>query len=298
MNKLNVLTINDRFFFESFLPKKASLSAYSFAYHLMWSDITHYSWKIVDHNFCLIAKNGREHYMPLPPLPEGCDVTFAKCLGLLNSLNVHSDISRIDNVPELTAKMLEASGFSSEFKDEEYVYERESLVELKGDKYKHIRWLCNTFEKEHKYSIHAYKEKFLEPCVELLHDWVNEKTGKVSKEYEQFLLNHTLRSHKRVLVEHDKLGLSGRVLMADDRVIAYTFGAPLGKDTFCIFMEVADHTIKGAQQMIFREFCAEMKTFRYINAMADEGIESLKASKEHYHPARKEREYTVTAKQH
>jgi len=78
--------------------------------------------------------------------------------------------------------------------------------------------------------------------------------------------------------------LEGRVLLVKNKVAAYTFGTPLGKETFCVMFEVADHDIKGASQYIFMKMAGEFSKYKYFNTMGDEGIETLRANKMHYHP--------------
>ena len=64
--------------------------------------------------------------------------------------------------------------------------------------------------------------------------------------------------------------MAGKILKIKNEIISYTFGAPVNIDTFCVFLEISNPSVKGASQFIFREFCRELKGFKYINTMGDE----------------------------
>jgi uncharacterized protein len=70
----------------------------------------------------------------------------------------------------------------------------------------------------------------------------------------------------------------------------------LDKDTFCILYEITDLTIKGLSQFIFRQFCSELKDYRYINVMDDSGLENLKRVKLSYRPLKVIPAYIVKRK--
>jgi hypothetical protein len=53
---------------------------------------------------------------------------------------------------------------------------------------------------------------------------------------------------------------------------------------FCILLEIADLSIKGASQYIFWKFSSELKDYTYINIMDDSGLLNLKTVKLSYHP--------------
>lgn len=100
--------------------------------------------------------------------------------------------------------------------------------------------------------------------------------------------------HRFVLHHAADLGLMGRVVEGGGQVSAYTFGYPLTSSTFCILLEIADRTVKGLPQYIFREFCRELSSYRFINAMDDSGLAGLRYAKELYRPVRLIESYIVT----
>ena len=87
-----------------------------------------------------------------------------------------------------------------------------------------------------------------------------------------------------LLNNYRALNLQGRIVTVGNEVRAFTFGFALNSGTFCVLYEITDLTIKGLAQFIFREFCAELKSYRYINIMDDSGLENLKKVKLSYYP--------------
>ncbi|MCX5776709.1 MAG: phosphatidylglycerol lysyltransferase domain-containing protein [Candidatus Firestonebacteria bacterium] len=292
---LNPLSATDLLFFNSYIPKRSNLSAFSFAYHFLWEDFFKFSWKIIDGALCVFAKDIDNTFMPLPPLSEKSvkPAVFERCFELMALQNKGKTESRIENIPEDTAKELEHEGFRIAKKDEEYLYKTEKLEGLSGDKYKHIRWLVNKFKKENNFSFVKYSGKYLNGCADLLFNWLEEKKKTAATDNEAFLLKNIDKAHKRALMNHASLGLEGRVLLADGKVAAYTFGTPLGKDTFCVMLEVTDHNIKGAAQYIFMKMACEFSKYKFMNTMGDEGIQSLRENKMHYHPMKTIPEYII-----
>jgi hypothetical protein len=87
-------------------------------------------------------------------------------------------------------------------------------------------------------------------------------------------------------LEHfEELGLSGGILYANDKIVAFTFGMPINKETFGVHVEKADTTVEGAYAMINFEFANHIpETFTYINREEDLGIEGLRKAKLSYQP--------------
>jgi hypothetical protein len=89
-----------------------------------------------------------------------------------------------------------------------------------------------------------------------------------------------------VLANHERIGLAGTVAIERDRVAAYTFGYWLTPQTWCVLLEVADRSMPGLAQWLFRETCraALGGGAIWINAMDDAGLPGLREAKRAYHP--------------
>jgi len=84
--------------------------------------------------------------------------------------------------------------------------------------------------------------------------------------------------------DYRDLDVAGRVVRVGKEIQAFTFGFEVNPEIFCVLYEVTDLSVKGLAQFIFREFCRELKKYKYINIMDDSGLENLKRVKLSYHP--------------
>jgi hypothetical protein len=83
----------------------------------------------------------------------------------------------------------------------------------------------------------------------------------------------------------EQLGLIGGALRINGEIQAYSYGQPLGEDTFGVHAEKSLYEIDGGFTMINREFAEHnCAGYRYINREEDLGLESLRKAKMSYHP--------------
>jgi hypothetical protein len=96
-----------------------------------------------------------------------------------------------------------------------------------------------------------------------------------------------MSAHEVVWSQASVLRVTGKVVRTHGRLCAYTFGYWLTSRTFCVLLEVADRTLPGLAQYLFRETCRTVTAAgaEYINTMDDAGLPGLRASKQAYHPA-------------
>lgn len=163
--------------------------------------------------------------------------------------------------------------------DKDYIYLRKDLVELKGDKYKDKRNLCNYFQKNYSYKIQRFFPS--NEHLILYRKWAEDKTNP----YEKQLAEDSFFFHKRAFMDFNKLGLAGIEIWIDNKLSGYTFGFGLNKDTFTILGEIVEKKYKGINQFIFREFCEILSdNYIHINTMDDSEIEGLRKNKISYRP--------------
>lgn len=100
------------------------------------------------------------------------------------------------------------------------------------------------------------------------------------------------------LRHYDALGLSGGLLRAEGKVVAFSIGDPLNDDTFLVHFEKAFADVQGAYQMINREFVQRnCMAYRYINREEDAGVKGLRRAKLSYNPVRLVEKYLATLKE-
>ncbi|HKN87307.1 MAG TPA: hypothetical protein VJV04_10640, partial [Nitrospiraceae bacterium] len=71
------------------------------------------------------------------------------------------------------------------------------------------------------------------------------------------------------------------------------FRAP---SVFCVLIEIADRSLAGLASYLFREFCREAyaQGATAINTLDDSSLQTLRRSKQHYHPIRMIPSYIAT----
>jgi Fe-S-cluster containining protein len=300
---LTPLADADRPLFESALKwTRTELSSYSWPALMVWKDHLQYSWTVIDRQFCLFARYVDGLFMPLPPLGETLiPEAVQKCFARMDSINTHPAVSRIENIPPEQVAGFEAMGFVLKPKEQEYLYEREALVRLAGDRYKTKRWACNRFVRDHRNGpvrLEPYRPSDLDDCLEFFDRWKKQqgKSGPPSsqREEEGMMLEDAASVHRRALENFTALGLTGRVVRLDGKIVGYTFGFPLRPGIFCVLLEVADREIAGLAAYLFREFCLELSDYAVIHAMDDSGLERLRAAKLSYHPSKILTSYIAT----
>ena len=85
---------------------------------------------------------------------------------------------------------------------------------------------------------------------------------------------------------YKELDLTGGVLKAGGKIVAFTIGEPLCDDTFVVHIEKAFADVEGAYPMINQQFVQhECMEYKYVNREEDTGAEGLRKAKLSYKPA-------------
>lgn len=164
----------------------------------------------------------------------------------------------------------------------DYIYLRDDLVNLRGKKYQSKRNHINNFKKTYNYTYVPLTPEIVPQCLELERQWY--KANNTEADGEE--LTNERRSMIYALQNYDKLGITGGALCVDGKIIAFTYGAPINKDTFGVHVEKADINYDGAYAAINQEFASRIpEQFIYINREEDLGIPGLRKAKLSYHPA-------------
>ena len=226
--------------------------------------------------------------MPLPPLgdrplPETLPLAF----DLLDGLNKGKSTGRIENFDFSDMASVDRRAFSFFVKSWDYLYDREKLTGLRGDAYKVKRWAVNRFIKNVRYETRPFVPGDLTECLALYDAWKREKERAFVKgddDYPRFLMEDSRIAHERMMKESSALGIIGKVVTLDSKISAYTFGMKMGEEMLVILAEIADRSVPGLAQFIFREFCAGFPERAWVNTMDDSDLPALRKVKFSYHP--------------
>ncbi|MDP2044456.1 MAG: phosphatidylglycerol lysyltransferase domain-containing protein, partial [Candidatus Omnitrophota bacterium] len=217
-----------------------------------------------------------------------------QAFGIMDSINKNKDISRIENIPEQDCQYYRALGYLAQEKYPDYLCLREPLALLKGNKFKSQRASYNYFIKHYDFDSRRLLAADKTACLSLFSLWVGERKGQSSDDIYCGMLEDNRKVIKEALANYKQLGLEGWVVRVKKQIKGFTFGYRLNNDTFCVLYEITDLAVKGLAQFIFRKFCAELKSYKYINIMDDSGLENLRKVKLSYKPARLIPAYIVT----
>lgn len=290
--RLRPLTLSDAPCFAKALERAQVLhhdtpAAFAFPYHYIWSSLLPYRWMESDQTLFLFARSPDGWFMPLPPLGSGpLDQTVDQAFALMRSWNGPSPVSRIENVTG-PQKLLLKREFQFRRKEGDYLYPAGALAALAGDHYKSQRALCNRAVREQVITQEPYRADYRSDCALLYRRWAEQKRRGHLDHMGKLLLEDAETAHALVFQEHEQIGLSGTVVRVNHEIAAYTFGYWLTPQTWCILLEVADRSIPGLAQWVFRDTCrtAMAQGAVFINVMDDAGLPGLRAAKSAYRPS-------------
>lgn len=199
----------------------------------------------------------------------------------------------VDMREQLEEAFPERFVFTSDRDYADYIYLRSDLAGLRGKKYQPKRNHINKFKAS--YSAYEYKPltpELISECFRLEAQWCRANN---CAENEALVAERKFMT--RVLEHMADLDLLGGVLYVDERIVAFTFGAPINQETFDVCVEKADVDIEGAYPMINCEFANHIpESFIYVNREEDLGLEGLRKAKLSYQPETILEKYIVTLK--
>lgn len=280
------LTLSDKEVINYYLHSgRHDLSVYAFQNIYIWKALYEISWAQIEENLCIFFKDRLGSFLYLPPLNKGNEYkVIKKVFSVLEELNSHSGLSRIENIEEKDISLYRELGFAVKYKSCDYLCQRQDLCGLKGNKFKSQRASCNHFIKNNQFEFREFSPEDRLECLDLYERWKEERGARIGDRLYLGMLEDSYDCLEVLLEDYLQLDMEGRVIKIDNTVRAFSFGLRLNQDTFCILYEVADLAFTGIAQFIFREFCRSMEGYQYINIMDDSGLENLKAVKLSYHP--------------
>jgi hypothetical protein len=226
-------------------------------------------------------------FMYQPPLAKKTDpLVIRDCFRITDGFNQNKDVSRIENLEVKDLSFYQGLGYECRHKSDDYLCKRADLVQLKGERFKSKRACFNYFVKNYKFRYLPFTLKYKKDCLQLYDRWMKERKDQNPDPIYKSMLADSRNCLEILLDGYRRLNIIGKVVIINKEIKAFTFGFTINSKTFCILYEIADLSVKGLSQFIFRKFCSELKEHRFINIMDDSGLENLKKTKLSYHPIR------------
>ena len=260
-------------------------SDYAFANLYGWSEHYGLTWRFA-HNMVWVKQTlPQELYWA--PIGDWSQLDWA-------SLPCLAGPQRFTRVPAHLAKLWETTFAGriqlAEARDHfDYVYSVPELVELKGNKFHKKKNLLNQFEKSNMFEYTPMQADCVEEVLDMQAEWHG------WQEHPSEALEAENQAISRVLKVFDRLqSLTGGTIRVGGKVVAYTVGECLNKDTIVIHFEKGDTRFKGIYQAINKHFLAAQEDrFAYVNREQDLGDEGLRKAKLSYNPLQFMKKYDV-----
>jgi hypothetical protein len=277
--------------------KSASELAHSaFQPHYIWSDLLEYRWAILEGLFCLFATSHGVTHVALAPFGLAAIEPAATCaFEHIARMNPSHIPSRIDNVDEAEATALRAAGFTVTQGTSDYLYLRDEIINLSGNRFRSQRGAYNQAARFSP-TLRPFSSLDIADCLTVFEQWATEQwdAGESNDSLNLMMKQDARFAHHAVMKGYRELVLTGRVVEVNNIVAGYTFGFPLSQETFCVLLEITNKRIRGLSTWLFREFCRELSSYTFINAMDDSGLLQLAKTKSLWNPIRMIPSYTVT----
>ena len=163
----------------------------------------------------------------------------------------------------------------------DYLYQRQELAELPGNRYHKKKNRINYFTTRHSYTVELFGPAHREGSRLLLDAWLASRRDEVQRT----LVPETAATAE-ALELFEKLELQGVVVLVHGEVKAFALGERLNDSTAVCHFEKADPFMEGLPQLVNREFSRLLfNDCRFINREQDLGEPGLRAAKLSYHPA-------------
>ncbi|MDD5668938.1 MAG: phosphatidylglycerol lysyltransferase domain-containing protein [Candidatus Omnitrophica bacterium] len=292
---MNTLAVKDKPLFNRYLMScKHELSVYAFANIYIWKGLFDIRWSLIQNTLCVFFIDATGCFLYVPPLGEYTDPhVIAEVFRIMDAHNKHKAVSRIENVYSSDIALYREWGYKDVLKSVDYVCRRNELSGLRGDRFKSKRACCNYFIKHYNFKYRPFSSKDAGECLKVYEQWRLARSAACADTVYRGMMDDSRKTLVILLDNYREIDCQGRVVTIDEEIKAFTFGFELNTETFCVLYEVADLSIRGISQFIFRRFSDEMKQYEYINIMDDSGLKNLSRVKESYHPVKKIPSYLI-----
>ncbi|MBA4416550.1 MAG: hypothetical protein C0392_01370 [Syntrophus sp. (in: bacteria)] len=171
----------------------------------------------------------------------------------------------------------------------DYVYLRDDLVQLGGNKYRSKRNHINKITRNYSFTYEPLEERHLGACLELQLKWCQARRCE-----DDLSLLSEWGAIREILSNYSLLDLKGGVVMVDGNVEAFTLGELLNDQTAVIHIEKANPEIAEFYTVVNQQ-CAEKcwGDVQYINREQDLGVPGLREAKLSYNPHHMVEKYRI-----
>lgn len=275
------------------------LSDYSFANNIAWQSRQRYLHATIGGCLCLFALRDGALSMPLPPLgpPERAALAIDECVEWMERHNGGSRAWEIRCVHEGLVEELLRAGEPLRPRaivgnPPDFMYSTADLVALRGAAYKPKRNDINQLLRARPdVRVEPLRPEHRDEVAELCGRWLAQRPpGDGGLDELAVEESHAILY---AVTHMDALELTGLRLLAGGRTEAFVVGERLLPTVGHVLFEKSNRELRGAAQLIFREYCRSLADCPLLNTGDALGCDSLARSKESYRPLHLGRKFTV-----
>ena len=287
------ITKEEQELFKGFYEKEQSRSCeHSFANNLLWSPFYNTKYCVSGDN--LLFCSGGDRLSVSFPIGKGdVKLTIQKLMDYFKKQDKPFCMHMV--TPEQFKLMEEL--FPGKFQIEydrdvaDYIYESEKLISLAGKKLHGKRNHINRFLADYPdYQYESITAENKEECLAMANEWrIQNGCDEDPDKKKEFCV--TLNALEML----EELNLTGGLIRAGGRIVAFSIGEPLSHDTYVVHIEKAFADVQGAYPIINQQFVIhEASQYTYINREEDTGADGLRQAKLSYHPVFMQEKGVVT----
>lgn len=288
------IELGDRGVFQEILRGyQPTTSEWTFTNLFIWQSYYKYEWSLFKDMLFVVGRiNGETPYalqpMGLSPRKEGT-ITFLEWLAHEKKVSVPC-IERADE--RLVFELDGVTGlFIKETREHfDYVYLREDLSQLSGNRYRSKRNHINQVLRNYTVTYDVLDDSHIPECLAIQEKWCRMRRCE-----DDLGLIGEWDAVRVILSNFDDFGVNGGVTIIGGEVVAFSIGEPLNGDTAVIHIEKADPDMPGLFQVINHQFCQNTwGGMTYINREQDLGIRGLREAKMSYYPHHFVKKYSIS----
>lgn len=186
----------------------------------------------------------------------------------------------LEQTQEMQKRYPGAFTYHTDRGDSDYLYTVEKLSNLTGKKFHGKRNHIARFMDNPNWQYEPITAANLQEVMDMDLKWFQ-----TFRKYDEEGLSDEHLAIRNTLPLLEEIGLIGGCLRQNGRIVAYSVGEPLSKDTFVVHIEKAFPDVQGAYPMINRQFVLHTcQGYTYVNREEDLGDPGLRRAKLSYQP--------------
>lgn len=251
------------------------LSSHAFSSVYLWKDKMRLKLFLTENLFCIKREDRFQNQYFFPCGEEKEKIRLIQAL--IREGSVAFQYIRNEDKAFLEKHFPGRFEFSSAREDWEYIYDKREQIELSSPGYKHLRSKVHHGKNEYQWKTLKLTKDNLTFAYEVVHNWNHRSED--SRTYADIQATLTALDH------YEELGLSGIILMAEQKSLAVALGTAITEDTFDLHISktLVGNIDSYLKWELFRSLPDEIA---YINREEDLGIEGLRCNKTQMKPIR------------